>query len=71
MNCRYCKSNSLFFTKHLNWGPKMGNCYHYKVHCKSCHKSYNVERCKEIFDKIKDKNWIYSKSYKKHYFGAR
>lgn len=66
ITCRKCGSDKVFFTKHINWGPVAGNVYHYKLHCDSCHTKYNLERCKEIYEQVKDLDWIYEKSYRKH-----
>lgn len=44
----------------------MGQGYHYKVSCLDCRKSYHVERCKEIYEKVKDLPWLKSKKTIKH-----
>jgi len=62
MRCRKCNSDSMDYTKHINYGPKMGNVYHFKAHCLACGKSYHVSRTSQVFDKVKDKNWIKSSS---------
>ena len=64
--CRKCKSCNLTFTKHIGYGNKMGKVYHYKAHCSNCGLSYFVKRTKEIFEKVKDEDWIQSKSFKRY-----
>jgi len=64
--CRHCCSENVEFTKHIGYGEKMGVVYHYKCYCLDCGKRYYVRRSKYIFDKIKDDNWIKTKSYKKY-----
>lgn len=65
--CRHCKSSNTEFIKTLGFGKKQGNVYHYKLICEDCGKTYHVKRCKEVFDKVKDSKWIYSKNAKKQY----
>jgi len=55
--CRSCESNDLIFSKHIHYGPITGKTYHYQVECLSCRRKYGVKRCKEIYEKVKDKQW--------------
>lgn len=61
--CRNCGSDSLWYSKHINWGPKAGTVYHYKIHCNGCQKSYHVERNWYVFEKVKEVPWNKSKSF--------
>jgi len=64
--CRKCGSTNLNFTKHIGFGGKMGVVYHYKAHCASCRTTYHVKRTRAVFAKVKDQQWIKSKSYIEH-----
>ena len=65
INCRYCGSEELKFTKHIGYGNIMGVVYHYKATCLSCERKYHVKRSKRVYDFVKDDLWIKSKSYKR------
>lgn len=62
MVCRKCNSNNVSFSKTVGWGPKMGRVFHYSLHCGSCKARYNVQRTKEIYDKVKDNFWKKTKT---------
>jgi len=62
-HCRHCNSSHLYYQKVIGYGPKAGKVYHYKIICLGCNKRYNVERSKEMFELVKDKGWVKSKSY--------
>lgn len=61
MECRKCKSRNLKFAKLVHEGPKQGKSYHYRAWCQDCGFGYHVERCKEVFDKVRDIPWSYKK----------
>ena len=62
--CRNCQSTKVDYTKHMGFGMKMGKVYHYKLHCDNCHKSYHIKSDSYVYNKVKDKPWILSKSAK-------
>ena len=59
-SCRYCNSENLDYVKFLHWGKI--KTFHYGIKCKDCKRRYKVERNKFIYEKVKDKPWIYSKN---------
>jgi hypothetical protein len=65
--CRYCGSSNIAFFKRIHQGELVKQ-FHYGIKCLDCNKSYKVERTKEIFLKVKDLEWEYSKNAKKIYF---
>lgn len=64
LDCRKCGSDNLGYEKIIGYGEKMGIVYHYKVRCNDCRTSYHVQRNNYVFEKVKDKPWTKSKSYK-------
>jgi len=64
--CRYCGSGNINFFKKINQGKKQKQ-FHYGVKCLNCQRKYHVERSKEIFEKVKDLPWEYSKHSSQHY----
>jgi C4-type Zn-finger protein len=68
MNCRECGSEDLKYSKHMGYGPVMGNVYEYRVNCGKCHASYTVKRTQEVYEKVKDQDWVKSKNARKQDF---
>lgn len=64
IDCRKCGSDNLIYEKIIGYGEITGIVYHYKVRCKNCRTSYHVKRNNYVFERVKDKPWIKSKSYK-------
>ena len=64
MKCRYCNSENITFFKRIHIG-KIVKQFHYGVKCLDCRKKYKVERTKEIYEKVKDQKWEYSKNAKR------
>ena len=59
--CRYCDSKNLDYSKYFYWG-KRAKTYHYGIRCLDCKNVYKVERNKFVYERVKDKSWIYSKN---------
>lgn len=57
IKCRFCGSINLIFEKWVHNGKIQGTTFHYKAICHDCRKSYHIERCKEVFDAVKDQEW--------------
>lgn len=56
MICDKCGSKSLSFSKLLGLGY-IG----YRAECKDCGRKRHVARTKEVFEKVKDQQWVKSK----------
>lgn len=66
--CRECDSSNVKLSKHIGWGPRVGNVYHYKLHCEDCGVTYFTPRTKEVYEQVKDQSWEYSKNFKRHFW---
>ena len=53
------------YVKVMGYGPVMGKVIHYKRKCRKCKRSHFIPRNKQNYEKVKNINWTYSKSYKK------
>ena len=65
--CRKCGKKNYEISKLIGWGKKQGQVYHYIYTCIDCGSKYHVPRNVLFFNKVKEKDWKYSKSYTQNF----
>src|SRR5437660_757131 len=63
--CRKCDSTNVWFTKHIHEGKIQGKTFHYKLWCVNCGAVYNTPRTKDVYEAVKDQQWIQGKKESK------
>ena len=66
VKCRKCNSYNIEVNKYIHKAIKGGkDSFHYKISCRDCKSSYHTERTREIYEMVKDKQWLLSTAARK------